>query len=104
MGSECEAHEYGQLVSRIDSFDIESRIGFRVPGLLRFGKNVRELAFFVRHLGEDVVGSSVDDSIDGQDAIRSQRFFQRLDDGNAAGDAGFESNLDGRGASLAEDL
>jgi hypothetical protein len=52
-------------VRRINAAYIERRIGLGITRALRFGQNVIEGTPLVGHLGKNVVGCSVDDSING---------------------------------------
>ena len=96
MCAESEIHKNRKLVCCIDTADIKRRICLRVAGALRFGQHIGERALLLGHLGQNVVGSSVDDSIDRKDSICSQSLFQSLDDWNAAANARLITDRDSR--------
>ena len=94
MGAECQVHEDGKFVCRVDAADVERRIGFGISRALGLGKHVGERAFFIRHLRQDVIRCPVDDAVDRKDAVPRQRFSQRLDHRNAPADAAFKTDAD----------
>ena len=93
--AERERGQNGELVRRVDAFDVERRIGFRIPERLRVGQRLRKVVTR-GHLREDVVRRAVDDSGDPVDRVAGEPFSQRLDDRNAAGDRAFETDADAR--------
>ncbi len=79
-----------KLVRRVVALDVEGRIGFGIAEALRFLQAVREGQALLLHLGQDVVAGAVHDAVDARNRVAGQRFAQRLDDRNAAGDGRFE--------------
>ena len=91
--TERERRENRELVSGVDAFDVERRIGLRITERLCIGERLREVVT-ARHLREDVVRRAVDDAGDPVDRIAGEAFAQRFDDRNAAGDRTFEADAD----------
>ena len=87
-GQRCQDR---QLVRGVETADIEGRIGLRVAQLLRFLQHVGELAALAGHLGENVIAGAVEDAEYALDAVAGEALAQGLDDGNAAGDRGLET-------------
>src|SRR5690606_36436136 len=90
--AECQRGQQGQLVRRIDPFDVEGGIGFRIAQTLGFGQYRVEGQAARLHLGEDEVGGAVDDASDPLDAVGGQTFTHRLDDGDAPGHGSLEGH------------
>ena len=78
------------LVGCIKTVHIRCRIGFGVAQLLGILEHRVIGGPLLCHAGEDVVGGAVDDAADAVDAVAAQRLLQRLDDGNAATNGGFD--------------
>ena len=74
----------------VPAVDVEGGIGFRVAEVLGFLEGVLIGETGLGHAFEDVVGSAVDDTGDGFDAVADEAFLDGLDDGDAAGDGGFK--------------
>jgi hypothetical protein len=79
-------------VGGVDAFDVEGRVGFGIAQRLRFLQHLGEGQALVAHLGKDEVGGAVDDAGQPLDAVGREAFAQRLDDGDAAGNGGFEGD------------
>ena len=72
---------------RVDAFDIEARIGFRVPQHLGLGQNLVEFPARLLHGRQDIIAGAIQDAVDTVDPIPGKSFTQRLHDGNPARDA-----------------
>ncbi len=75
-------------MGRVIAFDVESRIGFGIAEPLGFLQAGLEGQAFLLHLGQDVVAGAVHDAVDAGNRVAGQRFAQRLDDRNTAGNSG----------------
>ena len=102
--TEGQRAENGQLVRRVDAFDVEARIGLRIAQRLGLGEDIGEVATLVAHLGQDEVTGPVDNACDPIDVVCRQAFAQGLDDGNATGDGRLEAHHDTALARRSEDL
>ena len=78
----------------VEAADVEGRIGFGVALGLRFLQHIGEGAMLLLHLRQDVIAGAVEDAVDAPHLVGGQRFAQRLDDGNAAGDRRLEVERD----------
>ena len=83
-----------QLVGSVDTAYIERGVRFSIAGTLSFSQNIGERTLLLGHLCQNVIGGSVDDSINRQDSICSQSLFQSLNDRNAAADARLVTDAD----------
>jgi len=89
-----EGKHDGEFVCRVDTLDVESRVGLGKTEALGLLQDLGEGLSFVRHFRQDVVGGSVHYTQDGLDPIRHQALFQRLDDRDGSADARFEADVD----------
>ena len=94
LGAEGEARQDGELVGGVEAVDVEGRVGLRIAEALRVLQAVVEGQPLQLHAGEDVVAGAVEDAVDARDGIAGERFAQRLDDRDAAGDRGLEGERD----------
>ena len=78
---------------RVEPVDVRGRVGLRVAEALRLGERLVEPPAALRHLGEDVVRRAVHDAEHPGDPIARERFAQRTDQGDAAGDRGLEGQV-----------
>ena len=81
---EGERREDGELIGRIEAFDVGRRVGLRIAERLCFLENVRIVCSVVGHLGEDVVGRPVDDAHHGGNMVGLHTVEEGADDGDAA--------------------
>ena len=77
------------LVRGVVAVNVQVRRRLGVTELLRVGQHVGEFRAFEFHARQDVIAGAVDDAVKRGDAVADKSFAQRLDDGNAAADAGF---------------
>ena len=89
--AESDAGEQGDFVRGVAAADIEARVGFGESQFLRQRQGGAKIVA-VLHARKDEVRSAVDDAGDFDHAIGGERLAQGFDDGNAAGDGGFEKN------------
>jgi len=89
-GLKSQRREDGQLVRGVVPFHVRRGIRLGVPHLLGLSQDLFERPSLVRHLGQHVVGSPVDDPHDRLDLVGDQGFLDGLDDGDAAGDGRLE--------------
>ena len=80
------------LVRSIDAFDIEGRISLSVAKALSFFQHVAKRQALVAHFRQNEISRAIDDASRPFDAVGSQAFAQRLDDGNTAGNRRFKSD------------
>src|SRR5664279_2812637 len=90
--AKSHAGEDAELVAGVLTVDVEGGIGFGVSGLLGLAQGFVEVDAAVLHLREDVVGGAVEDAVEGAQAVSGGGFLDDAQDGNASGDAGFESD------------
>ena len=90
--AERQRRQQGELVRRIDAVDVEARIGLGIAQTLRFGEHLVERAPALAHVGEDVVAGAVQDAVDPLDPVAGQALAQGLDDRDAAGHGGLETD------------
>ncbi len=64
----------GEFVRRIDSLNVEPRIGFGIAEPLRLGQHVLEARTFLTHLRKNKVRGPVDDSRDPLDTVGGKAF------------------------------
>ena len=95
-GFSChEGGENGNLAAGVIAFHIRFGIAFRVTLLLCFLQAGLKIAALLSHAGEDVVGGSIQDSVDQLNPLRGQCRVQGTDDGNTASHARFEQIIAG---------
>ena len=80
LGMECERGKDRDLRRGIMTFDICSRICFSESESLRFLQDILVLGALFIHLGQDVVGGSIDDTHHARDAVAYDRFTERPKD------------------------
>ena len=90
LGAESEASQDGKLLRGIVAFDVERRIGFRVTEALRLAQAFIEGDTVLFHAREDVIAGAVEDAVDAGESVAVERFTQRFDDRDAAGNRGLE--------------
>ena len=81
----------------IAAANIKCRIGFRIAEILCFGQDLGKRRTVLAHLRQDIVGGSVQDSIEALDPITGKAFTQRFDNRNAAGNRGLITNMNAVG-------
>ena len=69
---------------RVETVDVERRIGLRVAKTLRVLENRIEIGAFVLHAREDVVARAVEDAVYGLDLVAGKTLAQHADDRDAA--------------------
>ena len=79
---------------RVETADVEGRIGFRVAEPLRLAQAVREGQRFLFHPCQDVIAGAIEDAIDALDGITGQSLAQGLDDRYSARDRSLEGQRD----------
>ena len=93
LRAEREAGDDGELVRRVDAVDVEARIGLGVAQRLRFGEHDVERPAGFAHVGQHVVAGAVQNPVDAREPVGRETLAQRLDDGDPAGDGGFEAEV-----------
>ena len=81
------------FVGGVVAIDVESFICFGVAEAFGFGEGSGVVEVMGFHAGEDVVTGAVDDAVDGEDFIGGEAVLEGFDDGDGAGDAGFEEEV-----------
>ena len=84
------------LGSGVEAFNVGGRVGLGVAQRLGVGERIGVVGTLLRHLREDVVGGAVDDAHHAGHVFTDERFAQRTDERDAAGDGGFEEQIDAR--------
>src|SRR5690606_25597885 len=82
--AEGDGGEDAQLVRRVDAFDVEGRVRFRVAEFLGLGEHFTEVAPLLGHFGQDEVAGAVDDAGQPFHAVGREAFAQGLDDRDTA--------------------
>ena len=72
--AEGDAGEEPDLLRGIPAADVERRIRFREPLLLRLGQRLGEGKLVLAHAGEDVIGRAVDDADDARHPVAHEAF------------------------------
>src|SRR5579863_6214489 len=93
-GTKGDRRQKREFVRRVDTVDVEARIGLRIAELLRLGQHLGEVASALAHGRKNIVRRPVQDTVDAVDVIGSKTFAQRLDDGDTAGNSGLEGKRD----------
>ena len=88
-----QRRENGHLVRRVAAVHVERRIGFGVTEFLRFGENFVEIPAFGGHARQDVIAGAVDDAVDEREPVGDETFADRLDDRDAAANAGLVEDI-----------
>ena len=88
--AEGERGENGELVSGVETADVECRVGLGIAELLRLGEAGLERQPLGLHSGEDVIAGAVQNSANPTHRVAGEPLAQRLDDGNAAADGRLE--------------
>src|SRR5881392_2820547 len=84
-----ERGEDANLVGRVVAVNVQGRFGFGITETLRVGQDIAKLGSLEFHPRQNVIARAIDDSVEAGDAISDEPFAQDLDDGYAAGHAGF---------------
>ena len=82
-----ERGENPNLVRCVVTINVQVRRRFGVTQLLRVRQHRAKIRAFEFHAREDVIAGAVHDAVKRRDAVADKTFAQRLDNGNAAGDA-----------------
>ena len=77
-----------QHLAAIDAVNIEAWVSFGVAEFLSFRQNIFELAPRARHVGQDVITSTIENTVDSIDTVRRKPFAQCFDDWNTASHGG----------------
>lgn len=80
----CQAGHQRQLMSRVDTLDVQGGVGLGVSEVLSLGKRLAEARPFLSHLREDVIAGAVEDAVDEGVVVGDQCLAERLDDRYAA--------------------
>ena len=78
---------------RINPGDVKGGIGFRIASLLSLRQHHVKWLASLRHAGENVVGSPIDDAIETEQPIRSQTLRQRPQNRYSAADASLKADI-----------
>src|SRR5215469_18856530 len=79
----CHASKNAELVAGVLTINVKGRVGFGVTRLLRFAEGLVELNAARFHLGEDVVGRTIQNSVHRSQAIAGRGFMDHTKDGDA---------------------
>lgn len=101
LDAEGEGGEEGEFGAGIEAVDVGGGVGFGVAEALGFGENGVEFAVILLDFAEDVVTGSVENAVEGFEAVGGDTFAKDAMDGNAAADAGFHGEEDALGGGLA---
>ena len=77
----------------VDAVDVERWVSFGVTENLGFLQSIGKRQAIFAHAGEDVITGTIEDADDELEAVSDEAFADGLDDGDSAGDAGFEKEL-----------
>ena len=94
LRSECDRRHDRCLGTGIEPLDVGGWVAFGEPERLRLGQGDAVVGALLGHLGEDEVGRAVDDPHHARDRFAAQALAKHPDDGDAAGDGGFEQQVD----------
>ncbi len=94
LRSERDRRHDRRLGRGIETFDVGRGITLGESQRLRLGEGDAVVGAFLRHLGEDEVGGAVDDPHHTGDRLAAQALAQHADDRDAAGNGGFEQQVD----------
>ena len=89
-GDRCQD---GDLRSGVETVHVGGGVGLGEALRLSLGQRVLVGQAVVDHAREHVVGGAVHDAHDGGDLVADEGMLQRLDDGDAAADAGLEAHF-----------
>jgi hypothetical protein len=90
--SEGESYEDGEFLCGVDAIDIHGGVRFGIAQLLSFEEDSFVGLLFIEHTAEDEVAGAVEDGFDGEDSISGESGIDSGDNGDAAGDSGFEGD------------
>ena len=80
-------------MGRVVPLHVEGRVRLRIAQLLGLLQGLGVRLSFIRHPGEDKIGSSVHDPEKGFDLVGHQTLPQGQDDRDAPADAGLEADM-----------
>ena len=83
----------GDLRGGVETVDVGGGIGLGEALRLSLGQRILVGQAVVDHAREHIVGGAVHDAHDGGDLVADEGMLQRLDDGDAAADAGLEAHF-----------
>ena len=92
-GVERDGREDGDLRGSVEAVHVGRGIGLGEALGLGFLERVVVAQALFHHAGEHVVRRAVHDAHDRRDLVGNERVLERVDDGDATADAGFERNL-----------
>ena len=84
-----QSDKQNELVRRIVSVNIESRVGFSETFLLCVSQRGAEVSSLACHFGKNIIAGAVQDAFKGGYSVTGQAFLERLHDRDAASHAGF---------------
>ncbi|MCY1167141.1 hypothetical protein D9M73_70980 [compost metagenome] len=102
--AERNRRHQGDLVRGVHAFDVEGRIGLGITQALGLLEHHVKVQALVAHLAQDEIGGAIDDAGNPFDAVGSQTFTQRLDDGNATSHCSLKSHHHALAACGGKDL
>ena len=93
-GAECDRGDDRRLGTGVEPLDVGGRIALGVAQPLRLAERDAVVGTLLGHLGEDVVGRSVDDAHHAADRFAPEALAQHADERDPAGDGSFEQQVD----------
>ena len=93
-GVKGDAAEDDELGGGVGAAHVGRGIGLGVPGGLGLRQNLVVVPLAAGHAREDVVGRAVEDAVEALDMVGHEPVAQGADDGDPAGDAGLEEEID----------
>ncbi len=84
-----EADKQHEFMGGVKTVNIQCGVRLRVAVFLRAAQGRREVHAPTRHFRKNKIGRAVENAFNRQDTVAGQAVLQRLDDGDAAGHAGF---------------
>src|SRR4029077_17365583 len=89
-----DARQDGELVRRIDTVDIEARIGFGIAEPLRLGEHFGKFVRGLAHRRKNIIRGPVEDAVDARQPVSGKTFAQGLDHRYSASDGSLEGQDD----------
>ena len=93
-GAEGDRRDDRGLGAGVEALDVGRRVALGKAEALGLAEGIPVGRALLGHLGEDVVGRAVDDADDSPDRFAAQALAQAAHERDAAGDGGFEEQVD----------
>ena len=92
LRAEGDAGQDGELLRRVEAFDVEARIGFGIAERLRLLQRVG-VGCALLHPRQDEIAGAVQDAVEARQPVAGERLAKSLDDRDAAADRRLEGKL-----------